>query len=46
MTLPMCCSQESDPEAAEGGRLAAESDPEKVIAILTQTEIDLSADYD
>ena len=32
MTLPMCCSQESDPEAAEGGRLAAESDSEKVIA--------------
>lgn len=46
MTLPMCCSLETDPEAAEGGRLAPGSDSEKVIAILTQTEIDLSADND
>ena len=29
MTLPMCCSQDPDPEASEGGRLAAESDSEK-----------------
>ena len=31
MTLPMCCSQDpdTDPEASDGERLAAESDSEK-----------------